>query len=101
MATDLSTVTATLKNLINFVLAENGETTVSATAAPPDASASENLVSVYLYHVLESPEFKNLSPTSTSGTGPIPIQHVPMGLVLQYIITVIHGASDAISNDAV
>jgi hypothetical protein len=44
-----------------------------------------------LFHVVESPEFKNLPPAS--GTGPVPIQQAPMGLICQYMISVLHDSS--------
>ena len=89
MSTDIASVTRTLKTLIATELEFQGENIddIAVTAAPPDtAEGSRHTVSVYLFHVLESPEYKNLRPSV--GSGPAPVRHAPMGLILQYIITV-------------
>src|SRR5689334_15103566 len=94
--TDLGDVTETLKKL-----AETGLTLYGATdaffvsAASPDStftSTNTNTVSVHLFHVIESPEFKNLPPKF--GTGPAPVRLAPMGLILQYVISVFTPAGD-------
>jgi hypothetical protein len=87
MLTDLASVTRTLKELFQRELATQGATIV-ATAAPPDRPSQNNLVSVYLFHVIESPESKNFAPLR--GTGPVPVQQAPMHLILQYIVTALH-----------
>src|SRR5262249_55988603 len=56
--------------------------------APPDRPSQPNLVSVYLFHVIETPESKNFPPLR--GTGPVPVQQAPMHLVLQYIVTALN-----------
>jgi hypothetical protein len=88
MATDLGGVSRTLNAVITQALAVDGQPAV-VTYAPPDlAMATNNLVSVFLFHVVESPDFRNLPPVS--GTGPVPIQQAPMGLILNYMISVLH-----------
>src|SRR5512141_2873189 len=96
MLTDLGGVTRTLKNLVEAGLRLQevpfGEFSISA--APPDQTFSSTaVVSVYLYHVIESPETKNLPPT-TFGSSPVPVSLSPLGLILQYIITIITSADN-------
>jgi hypothetical protein len=89
MLTSLGDVTQTLKNLIRDALLFDGvlASQFSVSALPPDTDFGvKTVVSVHLFHVIESPEFKNR--VSASALGPIPIQHAPMGLILQYAITV-------------
>src|SRR5262245_58428404 len=43
-------------------------------------------VNVYLFHLFENAHYKNQP--QRSGSGPIPIQHIPIGLDLHYVITV-------------
>src|SRR5262245_40918899 len=97
MLTDLAGVTRTLKKLIEAGLRlQQVETTAfEISAAPPDeAFTGTAVISAYLYHVIESPETKNLPPT-VFGTSPVPISLSPLGLILQYIITVVTtGTSD-------
>lgn len=95
MPTDLASVSRTLSNLIVTNLSPNfAPGTVSVTFAPPDATgAANNLISAFLYHVVESPELKNAPPVS--GTGPVPIQQAPMGLICQYLISVVHDSGTA------
>src|SRR5215831_1762284 len=91
MATDLSSLSRTLKTLIENSLAINMPKP-TVTFVPPDtANAGNNVISAFLYHIIESPEFKNLPPAS--GSGPVPIQQAPMGLICQYMISVIHDRS--------
>src|SRR5258706_16099247 len=87
MLTDLASFTRTIKTLVERELALQSAT-VTTTAAPPDRPSENNLVSVYLFHVVETPESRNFEPLR--GTGPVPVQQTPMHLVLQYIVTVLH-----------
>jgi hypothetical protein len=90
MLTNIGHVTETLKTLIEGVLVANGldSADFTVTGAPPDAAGpGERIVSVYMFHVLESPDLKNLPPTA--GSGSVPIRHEPMGLILQYLVTVV------------
>jgi hypothetical protein len=91
MLTDLAGVTRTLKNLVEagLRLQEVPLTEFSISAAPPDQTFSSTaVVSVYLYHVIESPETKNLPPTAF-GSSPVPVSLSPLGLILQYIVTIV------------
>lgn len=97
MLTNISSVTETLKKLIKNGLIFNGEpqSQFSVSAAPPDANfgtLSTRFISVYLFHVLESPEFKNYPPIG--GTSRVPVQQAPLGMILQYIITVVSPQPD-------
>jgi hypothetical protein len=97
MLTDMGAVTRTIKTLIEKEVALQG-TTVTTTAAPPDRPSANNLVSVYLYHVIETPESRNFEPAR--GTGPVPVQQAPLHLALQYIITVLHDSgTDNLDSD--
>jgi hypothetical protein len=92
MLLDIGAVYRTLKSLIVKELAQHGATLVNTTAAPPDRVPDEdNTISIYLFHLIESPESKNFPPLR--GGGAVPVQQAPMGLILQYIITVIHTAN--------
>jgi hypothetical protein len=97
MLTDLGGVTRTLKTLIDAGLRLQSvpPADFAISAAPPDQNFSGTaVVSAYLFHVIESPETKNLPP-STPGSSPVPISLSPLGLILQYIITVVtSGDSD-------
>jgi len=99
--TDLSDVTTTLTKLVETGLKFQGVSdTFFVTAASPDQSfGGPNTVSVHLYHAMESPEFKNLPPTF--GSGPTPVRLAPMGLILQYVISVLtQGTEDQALSDA-
>lgn len=88
MLTNIGHVTETLKTLISGVLNVNNVTNFQVTAAPPDAAGpADRIVSVYMFHVRESPDLKNLPPTA--GSGSVPVRHEPMGLILQYIVTAV------------
>jgi hypothetical protein len=99
--TDLSDVTETLKKLVETGLKLNSATgTFLVSAASPDAAfSSDTLISVHLFHAIESPEYRNLQPTF--GTGPVPVRLAPMGLILQYAVTVLTppGGEDGAVND--
>ncbi|HEX6767457.1 MAG TPA: Pvc16 family protein [Polyangiaceae bacterium] len=84
---DLSAATRTIVNLLQFSLAPGGANP-TVTAIPPDEveSSGANQVSVHLLHITESPEFKNFPPGPRQRKSPI--QQLPMGLVLQYVISV-------------
>src|SRR5678815_3943430 len=91
--TNLADVTATLKKLVDTGLQQQSVTDAyQVSAASPDATFGVTTVSVHLFHVIESPEFKNLPPKF--GTGPVPVRLAPMGLILQYVISVITQATE-------
>lgn len=98
--TNLSDVTATLKKLVDVGLQlQSVADAYTVSAGPPDTTfAANNTISVHLFHAIESPEFKNLPPTF--GTGPVPVRLAPLGLILQYVISVLTRADDDVSLDA-
>ncbi len=85
MLIGLSGVTETLQNLIHSGVYEAAGFNVSTSAAPPDTSPVGEL-SVHLFHVMESPDFKNHPPTR--GRSDSPVQQAPMALILQYVLSV-------------
>ena len=89
MLTHLGRVTETLKNLLDAEIRVNGGQDFVMSAAPPDGNqtAGERVVSVYLFHVLESADLRNLPPRG--GSSPVPVRQQPMGLILQYLVTVV------------
>ena len=95
MATDLASLSRTLRKLIVTSLTPTMfPATPVVTFVPPDATgAANNLISAFLYHVVESPELKNAPPVS--GTGPVPVQQAPMGLICQYLVSVVHDSGSA------
>src|SRR5215510_10295676 len=92
--TDLGDITETLMKLAETGLQLNDAADAfTVSAGSPDTSfGTDNIVSVHLFHVIESPEFKNLPPKF--GTGPAPVQLAPMGLILQYVISVLTPGDD-------
>ena len=87
---DISQVTSSIMTMIDNELEQRyGEPSVVVTAAAPDQiEGVANTVSVHLFHVIESPDFKNIQPASRSHR--IPIQGSLMGLVMQYLITIVN-----------
>src|SRR5262249_33905529 len=80
---------ASIANLIRNELKNRYLTTVTTSAAAPDIiDKATNTVSIHLFHMVESPEFRNLDLPDNRRS--IPIQGTAMGLVLQYFITVIN-----------
>jgi hypothetical protein len=92
--TNLSDVTETLKTLVTVGLQlQSEQDAFTVTAASPDSNfGNDNAVSVHLFHAIESPEFKNLPPSF--GTGPVPVRLAPLGLILQYVISVFTRTDD-------
>jgi hypothetical protein len=85
---DLSLVTQAIRTRIETGFKEFAGLTVVTTAAAPDEITSTNdpnTISVYLYHLIEDPQFKNSFPQV--GTGPVPIAVSPLSLILHYVIT--------------
>lgn len=55
-------------------------------ASPQDGvSGTDPVVNVYLFHLMENAHYKNQPPRK--GSGPVPIQHIPIGLDLHYVVT--------------
>lgn len=84
MIINLAGVTKTLQRLISLGVYELAEVTVTTHASPPDAAAPGE-ISVHLFHGIESPEYKNYTKPGISGKGSV--QFVPMGMILQYVIS--------------
>ena len=87
--TDLSRVTTAIATLIRQVIArDNFPDDFDVSAAPPEdeTNAAPNVISLYLFHVIEDPHRKNLPPRRpvVSST---PIQFSETGLVLNYVVT--------------
>jgi hypothetical protein len=92
MIIDLGGATRTLAKLLRAGVAElEPGLVLPTTPAPPDVAAPGE-VSVYLFHVVEAPEFKNLP--SVGGAGDAATRHSPMGLILQYIIAIPYSADE-------
>ncbi|MQX37654.1 DUF4255 domain-containing protein [Roseospira navarrensis] len=94
--TDLSRVTVTLLTLLEQALArDTNVSTIEFSAAPPDDTSSTmpNVVSVYLFHVMEDPHGRNWTPTPVP-TGPGAIGQTPLGLVLHYLVTATSSVTD-------
>jgi hypothetical protein len=87
---DISRVTISIGNLIRNELKNRyGIDGVITSAAPPDfLEKATKTVSIHLFHMVESPDFRNLELDDNRRA--IPIQGTAMGLVLQYFITVIN-----------
>lgn len=83
---DISLVTRSLQKLVQKYIeasdAWSGSLTVSIS--PPDKLTGDNTVGLYLYHIAESPDTRNLP--APSGNTP-PIRYTPMGLELFYQLT--------------
>jgi hypothetical protein len=93
---DISRVTRAIRDLLEakvspfFSSDPDTDQTVTTTSVSPQAvtstdSDNPNIISVYLFHMIEDPQFKNLPPSS--GSGPVPASLSPLALVLYYVIT--------------
>ena len=79
-------VTQSIRDMIKARTQPLMGATVTTTAEAPQAiTGGTNLVSVYLFHLLEDAHYKNQP--SRSGSSSVPIQQVPIGLNLYYVIT--------------
>jgi hypothetical protein len=89
---DLSTVTRTLKNLLEQNVLAVGGLSVTVTPAPPDKIGSDdNTLSLHLFHVAEDPYYKN---TPGPGNDVPNVAKSPMAVNLYYILTAHHDTSD-------
>jgi hypothetical protein len=87
---DLHRVTRAIRTLIEdkASLAFDGVpgSVKSSGASPQDSvSGTDPVVNVYLFHLTENAHYKNQPPRK--GSGPVPIQHIPIGLDLYYVVT--------------
>jgi hypothetical protein len=91
---NLSLVTKTLINLLREYLIESPESKWKTgpgppiTQKPPDKVLDENTLCLYLYHISEDTQYKNLP---APGNDAPPIRYVPMGLNLYYQLSA-HGS---------
>ena len=85
---DVSIVTKALVSLITErlktspVLSATGPVNVSSR--PPDKLKDEPVVGMYLYHIQEEAQYKNVPPP---GEHDVPVCLTPMGLLLHYVLT--------------
>ncbi len=87
--TDLSRVTTAIATLIRqAVMRDNFPDDLEVSAAPPedDTNPSPNVISLYLFHVAEDPDRKNLPPRQPLVSAS-PVQFTAMGLILNYVVT--------------
>jgi hypothetical protein len=88
MLLDVALVTQTLLSLIDKHVTASPEagkvTPLTVSALPPDRLSGDRVIGLYLYHVTEDAQYKNLPPPS--GDQP-PIRYTPMGLNLYYLLT--------------
>jgi hypothetical protein len=73
-----------IKARVDPFLAPAAATTTSVS--PQSVTSGTNVVSVYLFHWVEDPFFKNQPPPPT-GSGPVPVSHTPLALNLNYVVT--------------
>lgn len=88
---DLSDVTEILVETLRLNIQQRIDpsiTTLDVTTLPPErAAGSENTINLFLYHLVEDPERRNL-PGNLSDLAPAATK--PMTLVLHYILTTHH-----------
>jgi hypothetical protein len=86
---DLSRVTLAMTGFLQQAILARGNVagTLTATAAPPqdDTVADQNILSVYLFHVIEDQFAKNLLAQQIQGDTPLAL--APLCLVLNYVVT--------------
>ena len=85
---DLSLVTRALINLVRESIegspAWAASKVLNVTPLPPDRLTGEHTVGLYMYHVVEAAQHKNMPPT---GSTVPPVRFTPMGLNLHYQLT--------------
>ena len=87
--TDISRVTTAITTLIRQAIArDNFPDPFDVSAAPPDddSNPSPNVISLYLFHIIEDRFRKNLPPLRPVQTN-TPVQYTEMGLTLNYVVT--------------
>jgi hypothetical protein len=96
---DLSLVTSTLMKLLDDNINKNIDLAADVIVTPvsPDTVGTvERTISLYLYHIAEEAQYKNLV---GPGSDPRNIARTPMGLSLYYILTVHHDAAESTAID--
>jgi len=85
---DLYLVTKAIRNLVESKATDAYGAPVGTTVVSPQETPdiSTPVVNIYLFYLLENAHFKNDPPRN--GSGPVPIQHVPIGLDAHYVFTV-------------
>lgn len=82
----ISRVTEAVMDLIApRATAKFGMAVMTSPLSPQNAPSGSPFVNVYLFHVIESAHYKNQPPRR--GSGDVPIQFVPLGLDLHYVVT--------------
>ncbi len=88
MLLDLSLVTQSIINLLKKNISASSEwpstLPLLVTPKPPDKLTEDNMLGVFLYHVEENPQLKNLP---DAGSSQPPVRYLPMALNLYYQIT--------------
>lgn len=88
MLLDVALVTQTLTSLIQKHVTASPEagkvTPLSVSPLPPDKLTGDHAIGLYLYHIVEDPQYKNLPPLSDEEP---PVRYTPMGLNLHYLLT--------------
>jgi hypothetical protein len=85
---NLFKVTKALQDLIGNKASARYASTVGTSVLSPqeDLTVMTPVVNIYLHHLIENAHYKNQPPRN--GSGPVPIQHTPIGLDLFYVLTV-------------
>ncbi len=89
---DLSLVTQSLVRLVDAAIKASparpttptGPVVVKVTSLPPDLLTEDDMVGIYLYHLVEEAAHKN---QPWPGRPSTPIRYTPMGLNLHYLVT--------------
>ncbi len=91
---DLALVTRTLVRLINTQVTgspewpresgTNDPIALNVSPIPPDSLEGDSMLGIYLYHLGEHPQFKNLPAQEDINA---PVQFTPMGLNLYYVLS--------------
>ncbi len=99
MLLDIALVTQTLTSLIDKHVTSSPEaskvTPLSVSTQPPDKLQGDRTIGIYLYHITEDAQYKNLPPSSPDEP---PVRFTPMGINLYYLLT---GHSDLVGNTGV
>jgi hypothetical protein len=96
MLLDIALVTQTLLSLIEKHVTASPEagkvTPLTVSSLPPDRLTGDRTLGLYLYHITEDAQYKNLPPPSADEP---PVRFTPMGLNLYYLLA---GHSDLAGN---
>jgi hypothetical protein len=88
MLLDIALVTETLRTLLLNQIATSPEfgkvAPLEVWPQPPDKLAGNHTIGLYLYHITEDAQYKNLAPP---GLDQPPVRYTPMGLDLHYQLT--------------